>query len=163
MKKIFLAAALLLSVYVNGQTVPDFDLIKLEKTADYKAAEPFAFQTVVYLLSTPVGKDNSENRLKSVQFLVKWMSGTPDYSFVMDETTAKIGGDNKDIFGIYMAAMIKYSIDNKAMARDSKQVKLNAISMLLDYCENKNNHVKMSKQLKKLSEAKAKGTLEQAL
>jgi len=163
MKKVFLALAVLFSVYVNGQTVPDFELIKLEKTADYKAAEPFAFQTAVYMLSTPVSKDNSENRLKSVQFLVKWMSGTPDYSFVMDGTTAKIGGDNKDIFGIYMAAMIKYSIDNKDVSKDAKQVKLNAITMLIDYCENKNNNVKMTKQLKKLAEARAKGELEQAM
>ncbi len=163
MKRLLLAFVILLSVCAKGQTVPDFDLIKLEKTADYKAAEPFALQTAVYMLSTPVGKDNSENRLKSMQFLVKWMTGTPDYSFVLDETTSKIGSGDKDIFGIYMAAMVKYSIDNKAIARDTKQVKLNAISMLIDYCENKSNNVRMTKQLKKLSEAKAKGQLEQAL
>ena len=59
--------------------------------------------------------------------------------------------------------MTKYTLENKAFAKDAAVVKLNAITTLLKYCENKDNNLKMSKQLKKLAEAKEKGQLEQAL
>jgi uncharacterized protein YjaG (DUF416 family) len=61
-----------------------------------------------------------------------------------------------------MAAMAKYSLDNKAVAKDGKLVKLNALKIVLDYCEVKENKVRMTKQLKKLSEAREKGQLEEA-
>lgn len=162
MKIVLLVCAIFFSLVSSGQTIPDFDMIKLEQAKHYKAAEPFAMQTAVYLLTTPVEK-NSDNRLKSVQFLYKWMSGTPDHSFVLQEMAELVGKDNQVIFGLYMAAMVKASLDHKALPKDQKLVKLNAINMVLDYCENKTNNAKMTKQVKKLSEAKAKGELEQML
>jgi hypothetical protein len=35
--------------------------------------------------------------------------------------------------------------------------------MLLDYCENKDNNLHLSKQLKKLAEARSKGELEKSM
>lgn len=164
MKKWLFAVGILLStcLNVNAQTIPDFELIKLEKTTDYKKAEPFALQTAVYMLTTPVVKNN-ENRMKALEFLFKWMTGTPDHSFLMDDAAATVGRDNKDILGLYMAAMVKYTLTNKSETRDNKLMKLAAVNMVLDYCENKSNNVKMTKSLKKMSEARAKGELEQAL
>ena len=62
-----------------------------------------------------------------------------------------------------MAAMAKYSLENRDGSKDPKLVKLNSLRLLLDYCENKNNNMVMTKPLRKLSEAKAKGELEQAV
>ena len=145
---------------VTAQTLPNFDLIKLEKSSDYKAADPFVLQTATYLLTTPFKRD-SPDRLSSLQFISKWMYGTPDHSFVFNDMVDKIGKDNNDLFGLYMAAMVKYTLENKAASKDPKVVKLNAMILLLNYCENKDNNMRMSKQLKKMSEAKAKGQLEQ--
>lgn len=144
------------------QTLPVFDLIKLEKTSDYRKAEPFVLQTANYLLATPF-KSEKPDRLKSIQFLIGWMTGTPDYSFTLDETTSKIFKGNDDILGIYLAALAKYALENKDSAKDAKHLKLNAVILLLNYCENKNNNMRMTKQLKKLSEARASGKLEEAL
>ena len=149
-------------LYSHAQTVPNFDLIKLEKPADYKAAEPFVLQTTTYLLTNPYKKDNPD-RLNSLRFVSQWMNGTTNYAFVFAGVPDKIGKDNNDLMGIYMAAMVKYTLENKAAAKDAKLVELNAFTMLLNYCENKDNKINMSKQLKKLSEAKEKGELEQAL
>lgn len=145
-----------------AQSLPNFDLIKLEKAPDYKPASPFALQTANYLLSTPIEKDNPD-RLKSLQFLGKWMAGTPNFSFTIDETARKLMRNNNDLLGVYMASMVKYSLENKDSLKDSKVVKLNAVKMLIDYCENKNNNLGMTKSLKKLAEAKAKGQLEEAV
>ncbi|MEP7143852.1 MAG: hypothetical protein ABI707_13315 [Ferruginibacter sp.] len=160
MKKIIIILFAFWSSYINAQTLPNFDLIKLEKTSDYKAADPFVLQTATYLLSIPFKKD-SKDRLNSLQFISKWMYGTTDYSFIFTDVPGKVGKDN-DILGLFMAAMAKYTLENKASSKDAKLVKLNALILLLNYCENKDNNMKMTKQLKKLSEAKEKGQLEQA-
>ena len=146
----------------NAQTVPNFDLIKLEKPTDYKAAEPFVLQTSTYLLTTPYQSDNKD-RMNSLNFISRWINGTTDHAFLFAGISDKIGKDNNDLVGLYMAAMVKYTLENKAAAKDPKLVELNAFTMLLNYCENKDNKIKMSKQLKKLSDAKAQGQLEQAL
>lgn len=162
MKKIIVIVFTFCSTYLHAQTLPNFDLIKLEKTADYKAADPFALQTANYLLGIPFKKDNTD-RLNSLRFISKWMNGTTDYSFVFRDVVDKIGKDNNDLLGLYIAAMVKYTLENKAAAKDAKLVKLNAVMLLLNYCEKKDNNMHMSKQLKKLSDAKEKGELEQAL
>jgi len=146
----------------GAQTMPDIALIKLEKVSDFKNAEPFALQTANYLLITGFQKDNS-NRVKSLEFLFKWMSGTPDYSFNFEYARNTVSKGNTDVLGIYMAAMVKYTLENKDSAKDANLVKLNAVKILLNYCENKNNNIKMTKQLKIFAEAKAKGELEKAL
>ena len=157
--------SLLLLFYLNNsfsQTLPNFDEIKLDQGSDYKAAETSATQAATYILSTPFEKDDL-NRLKSLQFIIKWMSGTPDYSFTLDNVASKITKGNDDLLGIYMACMTQYCLENKESAKDAKLVKLNSIKLLLAYCENENNKMKMTKQLKKLSEANKKGELEKEL
>ena len=162
MKKIITIIFVFCSAYLCAQTLPNFDLIKLEKTADYKESDPFALQTANYLLSIPFKKDNAD-RLNCLRFISKWMNGTTDYSFVFRDMADKIGKDNNDLLGLYMAALAKYTLENKAAAKDAKAAKLNAMILLLNYCDNKDNNMRMSKQLKKLSAAKEKGELEQSL
>ncbi len=162
LKSIFLMVVIACTTNAYSQTPPNFDLIKLEQTADYKAANPFALQTANYLLYTPLKNENPD-RVKSLQFIYKWMTGTPDYSFRLDEASSKLFKGSNELMGVYMAAMVKYSLENKTAAKDPKSVKLNSLVMMLDYCEKKENNVRMSKQLKKLFDAKAKGELEQLL
>ena len=162
MKRTILIFLVFLAKFSIAQTVPDFDLIKLDKVSDYKAAEPFVLQTSTYLLSTPFDSKN-ENRSKSLQFIARWMSGTAEQSFVLDDAASKIIKGNDDLIGIYLAAMAKFSLENKQLAKDPKVVKLNAINSLLDYSSNKINNLKPGKQLKKLLDAREKGQLEQLL
>lgn len=160
-----ISLAISLSFYGNAQfaqTIPNFDIIKLGKASDYKLAEPFALQTSTYLLSTPITKGNAD-RTKAVQFLGKWMAGTMDHSFRFDETAMKLLNGNNDLISVYMGAMVKYTLENKDSSKNSKLVKLNAMTSLLNYCENKDNKMPLTKSLKKLAEAKANGELEKYL
>jgi hypothetical protein len=145
-----------------AQTVLDYDMVKLEKAADCKAAEPMVKEATNYLLSTPFEKNNT-NRSKSLSFIIKWMNITPDYSFSLGDVASKIMKDNNDLLGIYIAAMAKYSLENRDSAKDNKLVKLNAITYVLNYCGDVKNNLKMTKPLKKLAEAKSKGELDQYL
>lgn len=167
MKKILLSFLLILfclagTVTGIAQTPPNFDLIKLEKAPDYKAAEPFVLQTSRYLLAVPFNKDDKD-QAKAVQFLAKWMTGTPDYSFNPGDVASKIFKGNTSLLTMFLVSMTKYSLENKEAAKDPKLVKLNSLSILIDYCNNKSNGLKMNKDLKKLAEAKEKGELEKAL
>jgi hypothetical protein len=91
------------------------------------------------------------------------MSGTPDYTFTLEAVATKIIKGNDELLGVYMACMTKFCLENKSSANDEKLVKLNSIKLLLAYCENESNNMKMTKQLKKLSEANKKGELEKEL
>jgi len=162
MKHLIVIFFVVCNTCAGAQSLPSFDLIKLEKPADYKAADPFVLQTANYLLSVPYMKENKD-RMSALQFMSKWMNGTNDYSFAFGETERKIFSDNNDLFGVYMASLAKYTLENKVAAKDLKVAKLNALTMMLNYCEQKSNNIKYSKQLKKLSEAKVKGQLDQFL
>ena len=162
MKHLIVLILIVCNIHSGAQSLPRFDLIKLEKPADYKAADPFILQTANYLLSVPYMKDNKD-RVSALQFMNKWMNGTNDYSFAFGEPERKLFSDNNELFGVYMAALAKYTLENKAAAKDSKVAKTNALSTMLDYCSVKSNNVRSSKQLKKLMQAKAKGQLDQFL
>jgi hypothetical protein len=162
MKKLFALLPLFYFQTSFSQDLPDYDNIKLIEKADYKVAEPAVIKAATYMLSTPYEK-NDVNRLKSLQFIMKWMTGTPDYSFALDASVSKLTKGNDDLLGFYLATMTKYCLENPANAKDEKLVKLNAVKMLITYCDNPANNIKMTKQLKKLSEAMQKGELEQQL
>jgi hypothetical protein len=162
MKKIMIALLFLCFNNIYAQDLPNFDEIKLEQKSDYKSAESSVTKAVDYMLSTPFDKKDI-NRLKSLQFLMKWMSGTPDFSFNLDNLATKISKGNDDILGLYLACMTKYCMGNRESAKDDKLVKLNSLKLLLDYCEKPDNKIKMTKELKKLSDANKKGELESNL
>ena len=161
MKLTILILAFVFSLNTFAQTLPNFDIIKLEKAPDYKLAEPYALQTANFILSTPFKKEDKD-KINSLNFIGKWMNGTPDYSFALGDIEDKIGKDY-NVIALYMVAKTKYILENKANAKDPKLVELNAVTLLINYCSNKDNLVRMTKQLKKLAEAKEKGQLEQSL
>ncbi len=162
MKRILVIIFALLANILSAQTTTDYDKVKLETAEECRAADPIALQAANYQLSTPFEK-NDLVRLTSLSFIIRWMSATPDYTFSLDEVVTKFMKGSDDLLGLYMAAMTKYCLENKASAKNQQLVKLNAITYVLNYCEDEKNNLKMTKQLKKLSEAKAKGELEQAL
>jgi len=161
MKILLSLLTVLLTLQAGAQTLPDIDQIKLDKQTDYKKAEPFVLLTANYLLTTASKKDDA-TRIKAGEFLVKWVAGTPDFSLKVSDYNDVTKGDN-DMVGIYFAALTKYILENRAEAKDFKKVKLNTIIQMLDYCKVKSNNLRMSKTLKKYSDARDKGELEAML
>lgn len=142
-----------------GQSLPDFDAIPLDKKEDYNAAaNDAALQAASFLLSTPIEKDNLD-RLRSTQYVIKWMSGSPDYHFVLDEKAVKFAKKNNDLLALYMAAMTKFVLENKADAENQDKIKLNAVKAIIDYARDEKNNVKLNAELKKAIKADEKGEL----
>ncbi len=149
----------LLSNISLAQNLPDFDAIKIEQKEDFNSTtDDAALQASNFLLSTPLAKDNLD-RLKSLQYIIKWMSGTPDYNFTLDEQATKFAKKNDDLLGLYMAAMAKYVLENKADSKDQNKIKLNAVKLIIAYAKDQKNNVKLNSELKKAIEADEQGQL----
>lgn len=162
MKSILLFLLMFCAQCLSAQNLPDFEQISLEQGSEYKPAEPAVLQAANHILSTPMAKDDL-NRARSLQFLLRWMTGTPDYTFSLGGNISKAAKDNPDLLGVYMAAMAKYVLENKDMAKDEKKVNLEAMKIMLAYCEDSKNNVKINKTLKKMIEANKEGNLESML
>jgi hypothetical protein len=161
MKKSFLLLFVLLSVSAFSQT--NYDTVKLKSDADYKAANKYALEAANYVFAVPFDA-NDMQRVKSIQFVIKWMEGTPDFSFAIDATVMeKIVKGNDDLLGYYMVGMTKYCLENEANAKDIALVKLNTTKMILAYCEKPENNLKLTSALKKLAVADKKGKLAEEL
>lgn len=153
----------LLSNISFAQNLPDFDAINLEKKEDFNStADNAALQTADFLLSTPLVKNNID-RLKSLQYIIKWMSGTPDYNFTLDGQATKFAKKNDELLGLYMAAMTKYVLENKIESKDQNKIKLNAVKLIIIYAKDEKNKVKINNELKKAIEADDKGQLSEYL
>lgn len=164
MKHLFLYLLLLITFNESfSQSLPKYDEIKLEAKEDFNdAANDAALKAATYLLSTPM-ESKSIDRLKSLQYIIKWMSGSPDYSFTLDEQATKFTKSNEDLLGLYMAAMTKYVLENKSESNNQNKIKLNAVKMIIAYAMDTGNNVKINKELKKVIEADENGRLEEYL
>jgi hypothetical protein len=163
MRNLFVICFVILSTTVFAQSVTDFSKIQLESEADYKAANVYVLEASRFVLSTPYENDNLQ-RLNATRFVLQWMAGTADFTFSLDATIMdKVVKGNDDLLGLYMICMTKYCLENIDSSKDEKSVKLNAVKLILAYCENPDNNIKMPKPLKKLSEANKKGELEKEL
>lgn len=164
-KTLFLTLFLLASVFsVKAQDYSKLDQIPLKDKSDYPKNENLALECAKYILDSPIDVMSKDlNHTNATLFLIKWMSGTPDYTFTVDETAGKILKTNSDLLVIYFAASVKYVLENKDMASNDKEVKLNTITILLTYCEDPSKNVKLNGELKKMIKAKNENTLREYL
>lgn len=163
MKKLFVLSLLFfaLSSVTYAQTMPDFSKIKLEVKADYdKNANDAALTAANYLLNNPIDKE-SMPRLNCAQYMIRWMTGTPDYTFTLE--AGKIFKKNDDLLVVYMAALTKFCMENKLNGKEGDQVRLGAHKLLAAYCKKENNNVKQTSEIKKLVSAYESNTLEEYL
>lgn len=160
--KIFLLILFpLLAFNTFSQNVSQYDYIPLRTAVDYRKAEPQVVLASDYVYSTPIDKDN-QNRKNAMSFIVKWMSGTSDYSFIIDETILKITNNDNDVLGVYFACITKYALE-KGKGVDRDELKYNSFLLLATYCENPDHNYKPRGEIKKLIDAKNQGKLKEYL
>ena len=147
---LFLIAFLLTSNICWCQNAYPYQDIKLEKPADYKGTEPLALSAASFLLGTPFDEVNAD-RAAALQFLVKWMTGTKEYNFYMQGKVAELGSD-QNLLSLYIAAMAKYSLENKASAVNALTVEQHASKLVLAYCDDAKNNFKLKKKSRKILE-----------
>ena len=121
----------------------------LKEKADFSNAEKQVLECANYLVSKPLDI-NDENRDFAERFLFAWMTGSPDYTFNIDEKVGKIVELNNSLLGIYLGYATKIALEDKEKSLNGIQLTNKAISMLLDYCKNPDNKVAINESLKKI-------------
>ena len=160
-KQLLLFAFAVMSIISQLQAQVNYASLKLEKKEDYTAeVNNAALQAATTLLQLPLQRDNPE-RVDAFAFLMRWMSGSPDFNFDIDETATAISKTNEDLLVVYLASMSQYVLQNREMAADKKAVKLHTVKAVLAYCQRQ--QVKLSGALKKMNKAHEAGELEKYL
>jgi hypothetical protein len=148
MKKIFVLFILLTASTSFAQIYKDLPNEVFLNKSDYANSEDQVLEVSKFILSNPIVKDNSD-RLNAMQYLLKWMEGTPDYTFSIGETVMNLTGGDLDLMGIYFAAASETAIQNKNSGKTDEQTNEEAIKKFVTYAANKSNNVKANKELKK--------------
>ena len=161
MKALFSILLCFTTFGVFSQNTSQYDNIPLNSAVTYRKAEPQVILAADYVYSSPVDKENI-NRKNAVAFIMKWMAGTSDYSFGMDETISKIAGGDNEVLGMYFVCLTKYALA-KGKGVDREELKYNAYVMLATFCENPNNNYKPKGEVKKMIDAKNQGKLKEFL
>ena len=147
-KTILFLTTLTFFIAARSQELPDVSSIKLDKKEDFNSnANNAALKVSVYLLTTPVQRDDA-NRALAQQFLIRWMKGTPEFYFNLDEDAAELAKRSDDLFLVFMAAMTKYVLENPTDAADQKKIKQNSVRMLIQYAKNPKNNVSLESDFK---------------
>lgn len=142
-----------------AQSASQYDNIPLTNDKEYRRAEPQVILAIDYVYTTPFEKDNL-HRKNAISFIMKWMSGTPDFSFIPDKTVTKVTSNDHDLAGLYFVCLAKYALE-KGKGVDREELKYNSYLLLANYCENPENSYPIKGEIKKLIEAKNQGKLQE--
>lgn len=150
MKKIIFIVLLAFSCSLSfGQNFSELAKTEFKSKESYKPAESQVLTCANYLFSSPANQAEL-NRLNAIQYIIKWMSGTPDYTFDLGEKAMKLTDENSDLLGLYMAAMSKVVLENSTQKLSSDEIYNQSEKIMVQYCANADNKVKPSKKIKQL-------------
>lgn len=149
MKKLMLLLLFFTASTAFAQIYKDLPNETFVNDQDYANSEDQVLEVSKFLLSTPIQKDNSD-RLNASKYLLKWMEGTPDYTFTIDQTITDLTGNDTDLLSVYFAAACETMIENKGKGKTNEEISNEIVTKLARYAADKKNNVsKLSKELKK--------------
>lgn len=149
--KHFLTTVIVLTV-INisfSQNFSELNNYEFPNAESYKAEENKVLLCTDYLFNNPANKAKN-NRLIAIQYIIKWMSGTPDYTFEIGTKALDLTKGSTDLFGLYMAAITKVALQNTDKKLDVNQIHEQAQNILVEYCANPDNNIKPNKAIKKI-------------
>jgi hypothetical protein len=150
------------SVNISAQDYSNLDKIQLNTKTNCAENETLVLECCNYILASPVNElDKDKNRLAALQFIMRWMEATPEYSFMLDESMAKVSSADPALLGVFLSCMSKYAVENKT--DDPGDVKYNSFLTFIKYCEDPASKVKLNKDLKELIDAKNTNSLKDYL
>ena len=153
-----------LSTILVAQDYTKLGEIALEDKSDYQKNESLVLECANYILNSQYHLlDKDLNHTNAQLFIIKWMGGTPDYMFSIDETVGKATKSSANLLAVYLAASVKYVLENKEMASNENEVKYNSILLFLDYCKDATKNVKVNGEIKKMIKANEENTLREYL
>ncbi|MEP3210175.1 MAG: hypothetical protein ABJN95_13330 [Maribacter sp.] len=150
MKKIILVITVLLVSHVSiAQNFNELEHYEFNSVESYKTEQANVLLCANYLFNNPTNTSEL-NRLTSIQYIIKWMTGTPDYTFEIGEKALELTKGNDDLLGLYMAAMSKVVLENTERQLSNDEIYNQSEEVLVNYCSNADNKMKPSRKIKKI-------------
>ncbi|GGD15547.1 hypothetical protein [Flavobacterium orientale] len=150
MKKIILIIVLIFASTLSfGQNFKELAAYEFKSAESYETEKSKVLMSANYLFTTPADL-NELNRLHAIQYIMKWMEGTPEYTFEIGEKAMELTKGNSDLLGLYLAAMTKAVLDNKEKPLSNDEIYNQAEELLVNYCSDSNNKMKPSKKIKSI-------------
>ena len=153
MKSTLLTVILSLTIGISfAQNFTELSRYEFQDEESYKSEEKNVLLCADFLLNNPADQALG-NRHTSVQYILKWMTGTPDYTFDLDNRVMELTKGNDDLLALYMAAMTKVVLENSGPDLTAEQIYKSSENLLVAYCANGDNRMKPSRKIKKLLKA----------
>ena len=155
MKRIILI--LIAIFYFNlsyGQNFKELVNYEFKTLEDYKTETDKVLSCANYLFTNPANSSEL-NRQVAIQYIMKWMEGTPDYTFEIGQKAMDLTKGNNDLFGLYFAAMTKTVLEEDNTKLTNEEIYDRSEKILVDYCSDPKNKMKPSKKIKKIIKAKS--------
>ncbi len=147
-KFLFLLFFICMGSISNAQYIYPYQDIKLEKPSDYKETEPLALSASTYLLTTPFTA-NDKSKAGALNFLLNWMAGMKEYDIYIRGVFKELS-EETEVTALFIAALVKYSLENKKTSPTPMIVENNACKMVLAYCDNPDNKYRIKKKCRKI-------------
>jgi hypothetical protein len=144
-----------------------FDFSQLENTSlnnndDYKKTEKTVLECAGYLLDSPIESIEKDlDLLGAMQFILRWAEGTPYILFMPEERIIKAFGTNTCLFGLYLASLAKFAIENKRASPE--EIRYYSLVILLDYISRNSKSFSPENDLAIMIEAKKHNLLKEYL
>ena len=125
---------------------------------DYAKYETDIVNASKWLEETPLDQER-EKRSKIAAFVIKWVTGCPNFNMELTPPLQKIYDKNTDLLLIYMASYSRHFIVNKTAATKFGAAKEALTSMMNVY--KKGIDIKKSKEMNKLIKADEEGKMDE--
>ena len=138
-----------MAIYAFSQDYSKLSSFEFKNAKDYANAKPQVLECANYLLDNPINI-NESNRLISVQYILKWMEGTSEYTFSIGEKAMELTKGKSELFSLYLTTMTKVVLENPDEKLTDTQIHEKTQEYLIKYCSNPDNKLKPSKAMKKI-------------
>ena len=152
---IFFTAFLLVNITFS-QNFHELSNYEFKEIESYKTEQNKVLECINYLFDNPMTKDELY-RLTAIQYIMKWMEGTPAHTFEIGDKAMELSKGNSDLLGLYLVGIAKVVLENKGDSLESAEIYKRTEALLVDYCANPENKMKPSKKIKKLIKKQKKG------
>ena len=151
-KRLYLSIVLTVilgSMNLIAQNFTGLNPESLQSAQDFSDAEPKVLECTNYLLSTPVDVDKL-SRGTIINYVVKWMEGTPRQTFSIDSEVTALTREDNDKFMLYFISMAKAVLDNPDQDLSEDEIHEIATGHLIDYCMDPKNKMEPTKRMIKI-------------